>query len=161
MDNREKIYGRYINVLALAVQGVGGEKDNALKMKARMEKQNPWLIQYHEDRIRMQQQQQYEQSQPSRGGGFDWSSVFTAADQIFKTVKDFSDVAYGMQRARLMADQCVVDYTDDGNQLHLTVTIPRDVRHLLQTVMTEPQKDAFMETLMDRVYNGLTDDVYG
>ena len=91
---------------------------------------------------------------------FDWGSIFTAADQIFKTVKDFSDVAYGMQRARLMADQCVFHSVDDGNSTHLTLSIPKDVRHLLQTVMTTPQKDAFMETLMDRVYNALEDDVY-
>lgn len=160
MDNREKLYRKYVNVLALSIQGVGGEKDNAIRLKERMEKQNPWLVAYHNDILKAQQVQQQQQYQQKKGG-FDWNSVFTAADQIFKTVKDFSDVAYGMQRARLMADQCVVDYADDGSQVHLTVTIPRDVRHLLQTVMTEPQKDAFMETLMDRVYNGLIDDIYG
>jgi len=156
MDNREKIYKRYLNVMALAEQGVAGERDNAIKLKEKMERQNPWLIRYHHEMLQAQRRQQQPQKK-----GFDWGSVFTAADQIFKTVKDFSDVAYGMQRARLMADQCVVDHTDDGHQVHLTVTIPKDVRHLLQTIMTEPQKDAFMETLMDRVYNGLTDDVYG
>ena len=156
MDNREKIYQRYINIMALCVQGVGGEKDNAIRMKARMEKQNPWLIQFHQDRIMAQQRSQQTQNR----GGFDWSSIFTAADQIFKTVKDFSDVAYGMQRSRLLADQCVLHSTDDGQSIHLTLSIPKDVRHLLQTVMTVPQKDAFMETLMERVYNALEDDVY-
>ena len=156
MDNREKIYQRYINIMALCAQGVGGEKDNAIRMKERMEKQNPWLIQFHQDRIMAQQRAQQTQNR----GGFDWSSIFTAADQIFKTVKDFSDVAYGMQRSRLLADQCVLHSTDDGQSIHLTLSIPKDVRHLLQTVMTVPQKDAFMETLMERVYNALEDDVY-
>ena len=157
MDNREKIYQRYTNILALCSQGVGGEKDNAIRMKDRMEKQNPWLVQYHHDRM-LPQQQAYNQ-QPNRNG-FDWSSIFTAADQIFKTVKDFSDVAYGMQRSRLMADQCILHSSDDGQSIHLTLSIPKDVRHLLQTVMSVPQKDAFMETLMDRVYNALEDDIY-
>jgi len=155
MDNREKVYARYVNILALTIQGVGGEKDNAIRMKERMESQNPWLIQYHYDRIAAQQTV----NQTNRGG-FDWSSIFTAADQIFKTVKDFSDVAYGMQRARLMADQCVMHSADDGQSIHLTLSIPKDVRHLLQTVMTMPQKDAFMETLMDRVYSSLEQDIY-
>lgn len=157
MNNKEKVYARYINVLGLVQQGVGGEKDNAIRMKERMEKQNPWLVQFHHERM-AQQQQAYQQAQ--RGNGFDWGSIFTAADQIFKTVKDFSDVAYGMQRSRLMADQCVLHSADDGQSIHLTLSIPKDVRHLLQTVMTVPQKDAFMETLMDRVYNALEEDVY-
>ena len=158
MNNKEKIYARYINVITLAQQGVGGERDNAIRMKEKMERQNPWLIHFHNERVA--QQQAFQQSQNQRGSGFDWSTIFTAADQIFKTVKDFSDVAYGMQRSRLMADQCVLHSADDGQSIHLTLSIPKDVRHLLQTVMTTPQKDAFMETLMDRVYNALEEDVY-
>ena len=61
MDNKEKIYTRYVNVLALSIQGVGGEKSNAIRMKEKMERQNPWLIQYHQDILQRVQQTQHAQ----------------------------------------------------------------------------------------------------
>lgn len=151
--DKEKIYQRYVSVLNLCQQGVDGEKENALRMKTKMERTNPWLIMYHQERTRPQ-------PQPNGRGGFDWGSVFTAADQIFSTIKDFSDAAYGMQRARLLADQCIVHHSDVGGNLQLTITVPSQVRHLLKTVTTEVQKDAFMETLTDRVYNAMLEDIY-
>ena len=152
--DKTKIYERYVRVLTLCEQGVQGEQDNALRMKNKMEQQNPWLYLHHQEQSRVQQ------SQPQRQM-FDWDTVFSAADQIFNTFKDFSEKTYGMQRARLLADQCVLHLQPmpDGSQ-QMVVVIPAEVRNLLQTVVSEPQKDAFMETMMNRVYSVIAEDVY-
>ena len=55
--DKTKVYERYIGVLRLCEQGVGGEKDNALRMKGKMEQQNPWLYLYHQEVLNSQQQQ--------------------------------------------------------------------------------------------------------
>ena len=150
--DKDKIYQRYIRILNLAERGEEGERINAQKMKARMEQQNPWLMMYHQEQIR---------PKPQPKQGFDWSNIFNAADQIFNTFRDFSEQTYGMQRARLLADQCILSpqQAPDGS-LQVTLVIPNEVRNLLQTVVTEPQKDAFMETIMNRTYSVISDDVY-
>lgn len=153
MDDKAKIYDRYLKVLALVHGGVEGEKDAAIRQKEKMEKQNPWLIMHHQEMTRPKQQ-------PRQGSSFDWGSVFTAADQIFSTIKDFSDVAYGMQRARLLADQCLITTNETRGSLQVTITIPTEARGLLKRVLTPAQKDAFMETIMQRLYSNLEDDVY-
>jgi hypothetical protein len=152
--DKDKVYQRYVSVLNLVERGAPGEKENAHKMKSKMEQQNPWLLMYHQESNR-------QQTQPRQGNGFDWGHIFNAADQIFNTFKDFSEQTYGMQRARLLADQCVLSpQTSSDGSLKITIVIPNEVRNLLKTVVTEPQKDAFMETIMNRAYSVISEDVY-
>ena len=151
VDNREKIYTRYQAVCRLAQDGAPGERDNAQRLKARLERDNPWLFAYHQHKM---------QPQPAPKQGFNWDNVFSTADRIFTTFRDFTDSAYGMQRARLLADQCVVTPILDNGSVSFTIAIPREVKNLIDTVLTPEQKDAFMETFLDRIYQITADQIY-
>jgi hypothetical protein len=151
MVDREKIYGRYLIISKLAVEGAPGERDNAQRLKLRFERDNPWLFAYH---------QQKSQPTPSPNQGFNWDNVFNTADRIFSTFRDFTDAAYGMQRARLLADQCIITPVLDNGTVSFTIAIPQEVKNLIDTVLTPEQKDAFMETFLDRVYQITADQIY-
>ena len=160
MTDNERVYDRYLKVLTMLERGEEGEQLAAINAKKKLEQAHPWVVQYHASQVAQSQAQNWPNSNYRRSG-LSWENFFDAADRIFTTFRDFSDAAYGMQRARLLADQCKLQLQgSDSVGLTFTLHIPPSVHTMNQTVLSREQRDAFMETLMDRIYGTLAEQIY-
>ena len=103
--------------------------------------------------------QQHFQQPSQQGGNFNWGAIYEAAGSIVNSIREFSDAAYGMQKARTMAEQCPLQEMETQNGVNITVHVPNNIRQIYNTILTEEQQNAFMDTLTKRMYFALDEEI--
>ena len=168
---------RYLKVLALANQGVGGERDAAKATLERMEKRYPNIKM--EAHVHVQASQHTNPSPHSSPEGRHWSDVYKEQqqerswrdyiDQLSKAATDafgwasqFASTAFGVREARVLAENHTTIRVKQNNTGSVTTTIriPPEIKMRMDSVMDDERLQVFCSALAERFGNELYTHLY-
>jgi hypothetical protein len=149
---------RYLKVRALAERGSPGEKDNAIRIRAKLEAENPGLARAAEEYLRRKDREMRGDKaspHPSEGPdrnpfGGNWEQIFKFAHAAYSQATGFADVLVQGQRARDLARRVRSETRVSKNNENLLVVlkVPLDVYERAST-LSPVSREIFRRTLHD------------
>ena len=169
-----KIYEKYVKVVTLANSGVSGERDNAMRIRMKMERENAWLVNEHakqnapppppppppEPEPRKPKRAAPPDPPPSSSAAppprqseagrtvIDWEKIFTFARDVVGQAEDFVDTVSQASFGNDLAESATIrsKLTPSG-KLNIVVSIPPEVLDMLSEC-NDMQLLAFRNTLV-------------
>ena len=149
---------RYLKVRALSERGSPGEKDNASRILAKLEAENPGLARSAEEYLRRKDREmrgdmssQHPSEGPDRNPfGGNWEQIFKFAHAAYSQAAGFADVLVQGQRARDLASRVRSETRVSKNNENLLVVlkVPLDV-YERASVLSPVSREIFRRTLHD------------
>ena len=149
---------RYLKVRALAERGSPGERDNAQRILAKLEAENPGLARAAEEYLRRKDREMRGDTSsphPSEGPdrnpfGGTWEQIFKFAHTAYSQAAGFADVLVQGQRARELAHRVRSETRVSKNNENLLVVlkVPLDV-YERAAGLSPVSREIFRRTLHD------------
>ena len=161
----EKAVKKYIAIRALAALGSPGEKGNAERAAARMEKDLPGIKKAafaYENRERPSTAKRPDAA-PSRphhasASVGNWENIFSFAAGVYSGFAEAARTTAAAHYGREVAEDYVKVYTKESKYTEavlITVKIPLSALHLIYEEFNEEQVQAFRALIHDRVEDEL------
>lgn len=172
-----KIYEKYVKVVNLSTSGVSGERDNAKRIKLKMERENAWLVSEHarqsappppppppspkpEAEPKKPKREASPKPSPSsettppprqsEGGRtvIDWEKIFNFAKDVVGQAEDFVDTVSQASFGNDLAESATIrSKLTPSGKLNIVVSIPPEVLDMLSEC-NDMQLLAFRNTLV-------------
>lgn len=159
MADDNKLFEKYLKVCALSERGEGGEARNALGIKIKMERDNPWLS----EALAAYRAQEADLPEvdadppPHEGYSVPWEGLFTAAQTVYSRVSDFAETVSHARHGAILARACKAKARmSRSGSLLVGVSVPD---HILDELAScnKTQLRVFRNTILEGIEEHLND----